>query len=553
MNNQDPHGIRRAFGNIPRGADLFHDPVWNKGTAFTMAERDSLGIRGLLPAHVCSLEDQVQRVMEAFRGKSTDLEKFIYLTSLHDRNETLYYRVVVEHLEQMMPIIYTPTVGQACQEYGHIYRRARGMFLSKRDRGRFREILRNWPARDVRVIVVTDGERILGLGDLGANGMGIPIGKLSLYTACAGVDPATCLPILFDVGTENEELLVDPLYLGIRERRLRGSEYDSLMGEFVAAVQEVFPRALLQFEDFANVNAFRLLREYRDKICTFNDDIQGTGAVTLAGLLSALRITGGALDDLKILFLGAGEAGTGIADLIVAALIDEGLTLEAACQRCWFVDSQGLVVSGRTLAEHKRPYAHEHEPVPDFEKAIEALRPSAIVGVSGRPGMFTRPALAAMARINERPIVFALSNPTSKSECTAEEAYGWTGGRAVFASGSPFDPVEFEGTTHVPGQGNNAYIFPGVGLGAIVSGTRRVTDAMFLAAARTLAAQTHQSDLDLGRVYPSFARVREVSAAIATAVAGVAHEQALATIPLPPDADGYVRSQMYRPEYRDYV
>ena len=554
MSNHDPHVVRLAFSNIPRGEDLLHDPVWNKGTAFTLTERDALGIRGLLPPRTCTLDEQLLRVMENYRSKPTDLEKFIYLTALHDRNETLYYRVVVENLEQMMPVIYTPTVGQACQEYGHIFRRARGMFLSKWDRGRFREVLRNWPARDVRVIVVTDGERILGLGDLGANGMGIPIGKLSLYSACAGIDPSACLPISIDVGTENEQLLSDPLYLGIPERRLRGDEYDAVMDEFVEAVQEVFPNALVQFEDFANVNAFRLLREYRHRLCTFNDDIQGTGAVTLAGLLSALRLTGTALKDQKILFLGAGEAGTGIADLIVAALVDEGLPEFEARRRCWFVDSRGLVVADRTrLAEHKRPYAHTHDRISNFESAVEALRPTALVGVSGQPDLFTRRALESMAEFNVRPIVFALSNPTSRSECTAEQAYRWTEGRAVFASGSPFDPVEVDGKTHVPGQGNNAYIFPGVGLGAIVSGARRITDEMFLAAARTLAEQTRPDDLDQGRVYPSFARVREVSAAIATEVARIAWKQALATTSEPEDIESYIRSEMYEPAYENYI
>jgi malate dehydrogenase (oxaloacetate-decarboxylating)(NADP+) len=415
-------------------------------------------------------------------------------------------------------------------------------------------ILQSWMVDDVRVIVVTDGERILGLGDLGANGMGIPIGKLSLYTACAGVHPSYCLPIVLDAGTENQELLQDPLYLGIGERRLRGEAYDALVEEFVMAVQEVFPRALIQFEDFANVNAFRLLKKYRERICTFNDDIQGTAAVALAGLYSAMRITGDALTDQKLLFLGAGEAGTGIADLVVSSLVNDGLSVDEARNRCWFVDSKGLVVASRKdLQEHKLPYAHDHETVAGLQAAVESLRPTALIGVSGMPNTFTRDVVETMARCNERPVIFALSNPTSKAECTAEEAYAWTGGRAVFASGSPFDPVTFEGTRYVPGQGNNAYVFPGVGLGVIVSGARRVTDEMFSIAARTLADETSTEDLATGCIYPSLSRVREVSASIAIAVAEAAYANGLATVPRPDDLPAYVRSQMYEPYYEEYA
>jgi len=476
------------------------------------------------------------------------------MMALQGRNETLFYRVVLDHIEEMMPIIYTPTVGQACQEYGHIFRRPRGMYISAADQGRVVEVLRNWPRQDVRIIVVTDGERILGLGDLGAYGMGIPVGKLSLYTACAGVHPSQCLPVTLDVGTDNERLLKDPLYIGIRQRRLRGRAYDEFVDEFMTAVQEVFPEVLVQFEDFANINAFRLLDRYRERQCTFNDDIQGTGAVALAGLYSALRITGGRLSEQTVLFLGAGEAAVGIADLIVAAMVSEGLSAEAARNRCWLVDSGGLVVKSRSgLAGHKQPYAHEHVPLPDLLSAVEALRPTAIIGVSGQPGTFIQPVLEAMARLNERPIVFALSNPTSKAECTAEQAYVWTEGRAIFASGSPFDPVTLAGKTYVSGQGNNAYIFPGVGLGAIACGARLVTDEMFFAAAQALAQQVSESDLERGLIYPPLTAIREVSAAIAVAVAEVAYQRGLATQPKPADFLAHIEAQMYVPYYESYV
>ena len=540
--------------SLPTGAALLRDPVLNKGTAFTEEERDALGLRGLLPPRVHSQEEQVARVLANLRRKSSDLEKYIFLAALQERNETLFYRVLVDRMEEMMPLVYTPTVGQACVEYGHILRRPRGLYVSAADRGRVASLLRNWPRAGVRCLVVTDGERILGLGDLGAEGMGIPVGKLALYTACGGVHPSLCLPVTLDVGTDNEAMLADPLYLGLKQRRVRGTAYDELVDEFVAAVQEVFPGALIQFEDFANVNAFRLLEKYRRRVCAFNDDIQGTAAVALAGLYSALRLTGSPLGEQTVLFLGAGGAGTGIANLIVAELQHAGLSEEAARRRCWFVDSRGLVVRGRDdLAARKLPYAHDYPFLRDLLGAIEALRPTALVGVSGQPHAFTRPVLEAMARINPRPVVFALSNPTSKSECTAEEAYAWTEGRAVFASGSPFGPVTFGGRTYVPGQGNNAYIFPGVGLAVSACGVTRVTDEMFFAAARALAAAVRPEDLEQGRVYPPLRHIREVSAAIAAAVAEVAYRRDLASQPRPGDLWAYLKSQMYEPRYRSYV
>jgi len=545
---------RATAGLEQRGVAVLRDPLLNKGTAFTQKERDRLGLRGLLPPHVHTQEVQAQRYLAHLRDLQNPLEKFIDLNALHDRNEALFFRVVSENPDEIMPLIYTPTVGLACQKFGNIFQRPRGLFISADDRGKIASVLKNWPNRDVGIIVVTDGERILGLGDLGANGMGIPVGKLSLYAACAGVHPRRCLPVMLDVGTDNDALRRDPFYIGVKHKRLRGKRYDELMDEFVQAVQKVFPGALIQFEDFANSNAFRFLHKYRDKICTFNDDIQGTAAVVLAGLYSALRITGTALRDQTILCLGAGEAATGICDLVVSALRGEGMSETEARKRCWLFDSRSLVVASRTdLAEHKRPYAHEGARITDFVQAVETLKPTAIIGVAAVGGTFTQPVVEAMARINERPIVFALSNPTSKSECTANEAYTWSQGRALFACGSPFDPVVTKGKTYVPRQGNNSYIFPGVGLGVVASGARRVTDEMFLAAARTLARQTSKTDLAQGSLYPPLARIRDVSAQIAAAVAEVAYAGKLTTRRRPANVVAHIRSQMYDPRYPRYA
>jgi malate dehydrogenase (oxaloacetate-decarboxylating)(NADP+) len=500
------------------------------------------------------MAEQELRVLGNVREKPTDLERYLYLVALQDRNETLFYRVIMNNLEEMMPIIYTPTVGKACQEFQHIYRTPRGFYVSLQDRGHIKEIMQNWPHKDTKIMVVTDGERILGLGDLGADGMGIPIGKLALYTACAGIHPTHCMPVMIDVGTDNETLLNDPLYNGLERRRMRGEEYDDLVDEFIAAATEVFPNVLVQLEDFGNSNAFRLLDKYRGQVPLFDDDIQGTGAVAVAGLIASLRITGARLSDQKILFLGAGEAGIGIADVFVAALAEEGIPAEEARKHCWFVDTKGLLVAGRdNLAEHKLPYAHEHAYTDDFLEAVQALKPTAILGLSGQPQTFTKDIVKAMAEINERPIIFALSNPTSQAECTAEQAYGWTDGRAIFASGSPFDPVKLNNQTFVPGQGNNAYIFPGVGLGAIVSQARAVTDNMFLAAAYSLANQVSDEDLERGRVYPSLQRIRQVSSLIARDVAQIAYDQGLAGKDEPEDLMAEIRDYMYQPVYPHYA
>jgi malate dehydrogenase (oxaloacetate-decarboxylating)(NADP+) len=453
-----------------------------------------------------------------------------------------------------MPIVYTPTVGLACQKFGHIFRRGRGMYISIRERGRIAQTLAHWPYDDVRAIVMTDGERTLGLGDQGVGGMGIPIGKLALYTACGGIDPADCMPVMLDVGTENEAYLADPLYMGLRQRRVRGAEYDAFIEEFIEAAQARWPLTLLQFEDFGNNTAFHLLEKFRDRACTFNDDVQGTAAVTVAGVMSALRITQQALRDQTIVFLGAGEAGVGIANLLVAAMCDQGASLEEARQRCWFVDSHGLVVqSRRDLAEHKLPYAHAAEPAPDLISAIRRLRPTALVGVAAVPKAFDRAVVELMTERNPRPIIFALSNPTSKSECTAQEAYTWSRGRAIFASGSPFAPVEYEGKTFRPGQCNNVYIFPGVALGVIACGARHVTDRMFAQAARALVDCATDNDLAQGRVFPSLREIRAISARVASAVVSEACRAGLARIEPPNDPLELVKAQMWHPQYEEYL
>jgi malate dehydrogenase (oxaloacetate-decarboxylating)(NADP+) len=538
----------------PTGTRLLQDPRFNKGTAFSVAERHGLGLRGLVPPGILDINAQKTRMINSLQRQANDLERHVNLISLQDRNETLFYRLVIDHIDTMMPLIYTPTVGLACQRQGHIFRRSRGLYISLQDLGHVRECIANWHNDDVRVIVVTDGERILGLGDLGVGGMGIPIGKLSLYTACAGIHPQTCLPVTIDVGTDNPELLADPFYLGLRQKRERGPAYDQLITEFITAVQERWAGCLVQFEDFANTNAFRLLDHWRDKVCCFNDDIQGTASVTLAGLLSAMRVSGGTLAEQRILFLGAGEAGIGTGDLVTATLMAEGMSEAEARKRCWFVDSQGLIVAGRDkVTGHKKHYAHEHPQVKDLLSAVKALKPTALVGVSGQPRTFTPEIMAEMARINERPIIFALSNPTSKAECTAEEAYVATQGRAVFASGSPFAPVEWGDHLISPGQCNNAYIFPGIGLGVVATRARRVDDEMFIIAAQSLAKLVSTADLDCGRIFPALSRIRQVSREIAVAVAEHVFKKGLAGVPQPNDLRALIDASVYDPTYHSLV
>lgn len=531
------------------GFDLLFHPSTNKSTAFTQEERRRLGLRGLLPARVSTMESQKERVLEALRRKPDDIEKYIALRALQDRNELLFYRLLIDKIDDLLPLVYTPTVGQACKEYAHIFRQSRGFYVALADRGEIRRNLENWPEPEVRVVVVTDGERILGLGDLGANGMGIPIGKLALYTACAGIAPEYCLPVTLDVGTDNEQLLADPLYLGGALRRERGAVYDELVEELILALQDKWPQALIQFEDFLTPNAYRLLNRYRDRALCFNDDIQGTAAVALAGVYASCRISGLSFCDLRIMFLGAGSAATGIADLMVEALVAEGLSRVEALGRLSFIDSRGLVVTSRkNLPEHKRPYAQDRAAM-GFSEALRDVRPQVLIGATGAPGTFTQEAIETMAEINRRPAIFALSNPTSQAECTAQQAYAWSEGRAIFASGSPFEDVDFEGRRYQPGQGNNVYIFPGVGLGVLSCRADRVTEPMFLAAARALAAQVTDAQLDRGAIYPPLSAIREVSARIALAVAEQAYIDGHARLARPDDLFEHILSQMYEPCY----
>jgi len=531
------------------GQQLLNDRALTKSTAFSKEERRKLRLRGLLPYNVVDMDTQLTRVLENMRRKEFDIERYIFLSSLQERNQTLFYRTLIDNIEEIMPLIYTPTVGQACKEFAHIFRKPQGFYITPEDKGDIAEIFDNWPEKDIRIIVVTDGERILGLGDLGANGMGISIGKLALYVACAGIQPHQCLPVMLDVGTNNQELREDPLYLGYPFARVQGEAYDELVEEFVSAVQTKFPKALIQFEDFLTPNAYRLLRTYRDRVLCFNDDIQGTAAVALAGIYASTRISKKAFTDLKIMFLGAGSAATGIADLICEAFKRRGLSEEEARQRLWFVDVNGLVIKDRDdLMAHNLPYAHDHAPA-DFVSAINAIKPDILIGATGAPGTFTREVVECMAALNDRPVIFALSNPTSRAECTAEQAYEWSDGRVIFASGSPFAPVSYAGVVHKPAQGNNAYVFPGIGLGAVIADTSLICDDMFLAAADALAGEVTEEDLAHGAVYPRLSVIRDVSEQIALKVAQKAHEHGLAKNL---DADGYaeaIKNYMYDPTY----
>ena len=509
------------------GVNFLKNPLKYQISSIPIPDRKALGIQGMVPAAQISLKQNVKRSMENFRSKSTNLEKYIYLQSIQDVDENLYNAILVAHTTEVMPIVYTPTVGEACQKFSQIYRGTfRGLYLSLEDLGNVKAILENWPNKEkITTIVVTDGERILGLGDLGVNGMGIPIGKLALYTACGGIPPENVLPVHLDTGTNNKFNLEDPYYLGLKQKRERGLDYDSLVEEFFTASQETFGRnVLIQFEDFGNLNAFRLLERYKDRACTFNDDIQGTASVALAGLIASNRITGKSLTDHTYLFLGAGEAGVGIADLLAYAIsVETGISIEEARKKIFLIDSKGLVTKHRLshLQAHKIHYAHEFGDgtLYDLNESIKLLKPSVLIGVSANPNSFTKEILENMARINERPIICALSNPTSKAECTAQEAYEHTDGKAIFCSGSPFDPVTLNGKTHVPGQGNNAYIFPAIGLGALAAKSTKITDHDMYVAAHALAVQVSQEQLDSGCVYPPLSEIREVSAKIAAEVA----------------------------------
>ena len=532
-----------------RGFELLANAELNHGTAYSLAQREALGLRGLLPPAVCTMATHQERALANIRRKDSDIERYVFMQSLMGRNQNLFYRLLIDHVAEMMPIVYTPTVGQACREFAHIFRQPRGFYITPEDRGEIRRIMDNWPEENVRMIVVTDGERILGLGDLGANGMGIPIGKLALYSACAGIHPEQCMPVMLDVGTNNEDLRSDPLYLGIPEPRLQGESYYELVDEFVRAVQDKFPLALIQFEDFLTPNAYRLLQTYRNDVLCFNDDIQGTAAVALAGLYAASRLSEQNFAELKVMFLGAGSAATGIADLLKIAFMEQGLSEQEALDRIWFVDINGLVVAGREdLLPHNLPYAHAHAPC-QFIDAIEQVRPNVLIGATGAANTFSQRVIRSMSHINRKPIIFALSNPTSQAECTAEQAYQWSDGRAIFASGSPFAPVHLGEQVLTPGQGNNAYIFPGVGLGALVAQAKVVSDDMFLVAANVLAQAVRPEELEQGLVYPSLQRIREVSLAIAEAVANCAYESGLAQNERPVSLRAPIQSEIYEPGY----
>jgi len=537
-----------------RGFDLLHNPSLNKSTAFTEPEREKLGLAGLLPPGVESMDQQVRRVLDRFALAKTDLERYLCLSEILDENETLYYKTVMSDPARFLPIVYTPTIGEVCQNFGRIFRRPRGLYISLKDRGRVKDALKNWPVRDVRVVCVSSGGRILGLGDLGANGMGIPIGKLQLYTVCAAVPPQYLLPVLFDFGTNNNDLLDDPHYLGLRRKRIETGEADEFLEEFIEAAQEVFPGCCIHFEDWTGTDAIRLLDRYRDKVCCYNDDIQGTGAVVVAGLTNALRVVGGRMRDQRFLFLGAGSAGIGIADMIVSAMRLEGLDQDGARERISLFDSRGLVVSSREkMHDFQRPYAHSHEPLKDFASAIEDLKPTAIIGVSTQSKAFTQTVIEAMARVNPRPIIFALSNPTSKAECTAEEAYRWSEGRALFAAGVPFEPVSWDGRTLVPGQCNNMYVFPALGLALTATKAKRVTDEMFVTAARAVAAQVAPSELSSGLLYPPQSGILKTEVEAAVQIAEVIFARDLAGVPKPSNIRDFIESQTYRPDYESFV
>ncbi|CAA2946670.1 NADP-dependent malic enzyme, chloroplastic [Olea europaea subsp. europaea] len=542
---------------VASGYPLLRDPHYNKGLAFTEKERDAHFLSGLLPPVVISQHTQVKKMMHNIRQYHVPLQRYMAMMDLQERNERLFYKLLIDNVEELLPVVYTPTVGEACQKYGSIFRQPQGLFISLKEKGRILEVLKNWPEKKIQVIVVTDGERILGLGDLGCQGMGIPVGKLSLYSALGGIRPSACLPVTIDVGTNNEELLKDEFYIGLRQRRATGQEYAELLDEFMSAVKQNYgEKVLIQFEDFANHNAFDLLAKYGTTHLVFNDDIQGTASVVLSGLMAALKLVGGTLAEHTFLFLGAGEAGTGIAELIALEMSKQtNVPLEETRKKIWLVDSKGLIVRSRmdSLQHFKKPWAHERQPVRNLLDAVKAIKPTVLIGSSGAGRTFTKEVVEAMSSVNEKPIILALSNPTSQSECTAEEAYKWSDGRAIFASGSPFDPVEYKGKVFSSGQANNAYIFPGFGLGLIISGAIRVHDDMLLAASEALAEQVTEENLENGLIYPPFANIRKISAQIAAKVAAKAYELGLATrLPQPEDLVSYAESCMYSPNYHSY-
>lgn len=542
------------------GERLLENPLLNKGSAFTDAERHELGLLGLLPPHVATMDQQLARTYENYRRKGSDLERYIFLASLQDRNETLFYRLLQEHIREMSPVVYTPEVGEACENYSHIYRRARGLYISYLQRDEIETILRTASQSHIRVIVVTDGERILGLGDLGLGGMGIPVGKLALYTLCAGIHPATTLPVVLDTGTNNPVLLDDPLYLGWRHERVRGAEYDAFIDAFVQGVRRAFPDAVLQWEDFAKDNARRLLDRYHEDVRSFNDDIQGTGAVTLAGLLAAMDVVRSTLREQRIVVLGAGSAATGICEQVVAAMVQEGMSPRDARAAIWLVDSHGLVHDGRNdLDASKGIYAQPYARISGWEVAapgqfsledvVRAVHPTVLIGTAALPGAFSETIVREMARYTERPIIFPLSNPTAKSEAAPADVIAWSEGRAIVATGSPFADVAYAGRTFQIGQCNNMFIFPGVGLGIIASGARLVTNSMFVAAARALSSCSPARSASGQALYPPLEEVRAVSQRVALAVAAAAVDEGLAEPLAPPDIEARIREMMWEPRY----
>jgi malate dehydrogenase (oxaloacetate-decarboxylating)(NADP+) len=537
--------------NEIRGFRVLQDPKLNKSTAFTESEKQALGLVGLLPDVIETEDLQLQRVNLQLAQKPTDLERYIYLMNLLDHNETLFYRTVMSDPARFLPIVYDPTIGEACLKFGHIYRQARGMYLSITRRGKVKDILKNWPEKDVRFICVTDAGRILGLGDLGANGMGIPIGKLQLYTACAGVPPQYLLPMYLDAGTNNEQYLHDPLYLGMRKTRPSSDELYSFVDEFVHAVQELFPKCCIHFEDWTGVDAVHLLQRYRDKYCVYNDDVQGTAGIVLAGMINAAKIKGTKLSDEKYLFLGAGSAGIGLADLLCSAMVQEGLSLKEAQSHVYMFDINGLLEDTRKdLVDFQKPYAHKHAPTRDFVAAIESIRPTTIIGVSTVGGTFTQTVIEAVSSINERPVVLALSNPTEHAECTPEQAYTWSKGKAIYAAGVQFPPVQYEGQTFLPGQANNFYVFPAVGMAIFATQASRVTDEMFIEAARAVADQVSSELLKQGLLYPLQSNILETEIQTAARVAKLVFASGLARVPRPTDLVAFIREHVYRPEYK---
>src|SRR5690348_11975591 len=532
------------------GIEVLQDPAINKSTAFTEAEKQELGLVGLLP-DVTETEDlQLSRVMMQLGHKSSDLDRYIYLVNLLDHDEVLFYRTITSDPARFLPIVYDPTIGEACLKFDHIYRQTRGMYLSITRRGKVKEILKNWPQKDVRFICVTDGGRILGLGDLGANGAGIPIGKLQLYTACAGVPPQYLLPMYLDAGTNNEQYLHDPLYLGIRQKRPSTEELYSFVDEFVEAVQEVFPKCCIHFEDWTGVDAVHLLERYRDKYCVYNDDVQGTAGITLAGMINAVKLKGTKLKDEKYLFLGAGSAGIGLADLLCSALVAQGMSLKDAQSRVYMFDVNGLLESSRTdLVDFQKPYAHRHAPTKDFVAAIESIKPTTIIGVSTIGGAFTQKVVESMSRINDRPVILALSNPTEHAECTAEQAYSWSKGKAIYAAGVQFAPVHYNGQTFLPGQANNFYIFPAVGMAIFATQAKRVTDEMFIEAGQAVADQVAPELLKQGLLYPLQSNILETEIQTAARVAKLVFDSGLARVERPADMLSFIRRHVYKPEY----